>query len=248
MTGKQNIQERDTNLLEISRGDQYRTVNELFERSEPSGIYQSLLIISTLIVSAGLLLNNGSIVIGGMLVTPVLTPILAVALSLAVGNLKIMLRPLKLALTSFIMVIGIAVALSLMLGVPTNTEAFIFEDTIRSTVLYFIVALASGIAATLAWVRKEIADILPGIAIAVSLVPPLALVGIWSIAFEFEHARFFLLIFIFNLLGIVFGSLLVFVLLKFNRVEGQVDEIEEKLEEKDLEKKLAEEIEKEIEQ
>lgn len=229
-------------ILEVTRGDQYRTVNELFERSEPNTTYRSLLIISTFIVSAGLLLNNQAIVIGGMLVTPVLSPILAIALSLAVGNFKVAKRPLKLASISFLTVVGISFALALLLGVPTIPDGFILEDTFRSAVLYFIIAFASGVAATLAWVRKEIADILPGIAIAVSLVPPLSLVGIWASVFHADHVKFYLSIFFFNLIGIILGSLLVFLASKFYRVERQVEEIEAKFEEEDLEKKIAAEI------
>lgn len=239
---------KEDDILTVTRGDQYRTVNELFKRSEPNAIYRSLLIISTFIVSAGLLLNNGAIVIGGMLVTPVLSPILAVALSLAVGNFKVMKRPLKLAATSFLTVLGISFALALVLGVPSSPESFLLEDTFRSAILYFIVATASGVAATLAWVRKEIADILPGIAIAVSLVPPLSLVGIWASVLNGEHVKFFFSIFFFNLIGIILGSLIVFLASQFYRVEKQVDQIEEKLEEEDFEKEIAKEIVKESNQ
>jgi len=78
-------------------------------------------------------------------------------------------------------------------------------------------------AATFAWARRELVDILSGTAIAVSLMPPLSLVGVAIAALNVEVIRFYLLVFIFNVLGVVIGSLIVFSLLKFHQTEKKVE-------------------------
>jgi len=220
---------KNKDILELTKKDQYRTVDELFTRSQAGSIYKVLLVLSTIIVAAGLLLGNSPIVIGGMVITPVLSPILAVALSVAVGKFSASKKPIILAVKSFITVIVISFFLAIFLGVPENSE-LVFANNLRTAILYFTIAITSGVAATLGWARKEIADILPGIAIAVSLVPPLSLVGIWLSALNFANAQFFLFVFLFNLIGIFIGSVIVFIALDFERVEERVEKIEKEQE------------------
>lgn len=236
-------------ILKLTSKDRYKTVDELFERSQPNSVYYSLLILSVFIVACGLLLGNAPIVIGGMLVTPVLTPILVIALGITVGEFKPMLSPALLILRSVLLTIVISGAMAFVFGV-TELEAPFVND-LRTAILYFIVALASGIAATFAWARKEVMNILPGISIAVSLVPPLSLIGIHFGVFDFETARFYLLIFLFNFVGILMGGLIVFSLLKFQASSWKVHKKIEEIEAMESEKKatkMAEKAEKKLDQ
>jgi uncharacterized membrane protein len=94
----------------------------------------------------------------------------------------------------------------------------------RAAVLYFIVALCAGAAGTFAFAHKKTSDIMPGIAVAVSLVPPLVLIGISLAALNFELTRFSFLVFVLNTIGIIFGGIITFSFMKFHRVEKRVDE------------------------
>lgn len=209
----------------MTRSSQYRTVDELLNESKPSTIYYTLLVLSSVIVACGILLGNPPIIIGGMLVTPMLTPVLSIALSLSTGEPKL-LKPLGILLAkSFGFIVVSSFIIAVILGAPK--EVF-FDNTVRTAILYFIVAIVSGVAATLAWAHKEVSSMLPGIAVAVSLVPPISAVGVWLSVFHFEAARFFFFVFFANLLGIVMGSIVVFSLLKFYKVDKKV---KEKLEE-----------------
>lgn len=215
-------QKNTPNILKVTKSDQYHTAGELLEESQPNSIYYTLLILSSFIVACGLLLDNPSIVIGGMLVTPMLTPVLAVALCISAGEPKPLQRLGILLGKSFLIVVVAAVLMTLVFGLPHSV--LILENSLRTAILYFVVAIVSGVAATFAWVRKEIAAVLPGIAIAVSLVPPIAAVGIWLSALQFETARFYFLVFLFNLFGIVMGSVVVFSLLRFYRADKKIQQ------------------------
>ncbi len=208
------------NDLALSSAAQYRTAQELIERSGAGATYYVLLTISSIIIASGLLLGNATIVIGGMLVTPVLTPLLAIALGLSVGEMPMIQRTSVLLLKSFAIVAAASFLMAIVLG--ASQPAFNLENDIRSAILYFIVALASGAAATIAWTRKELSDILPGVAIAVSLVPPMSLVGIWLSVLNFDAARFYFSVFLLNLFGIIIGSLVIFLMLKFYKTSEKI--------------------------
>jgi len=209
-------------ILDITKADRYRTVEELFERSKPNSSFYTLLILSTLIITSGLLLNNSTIVIGGMLLTPVLTPILLVGLGLSVGELRSMKEVGVLIGKSLLVILVSSFVIALVFGYPQDVYAF--EDTARAALLYFIVAILSGVVGAFAWARKEILDILPGVAIAVSLVPPLSLVGIWVSALDLATARFYFSVFVLNFVGVLLGSLVVFSLLRFSQIRKEVRE------------------------
>jgi len=167
-------------------------------------------------------LGNAAIIIGGMLVTPVLTPVLLISLGIATGEISaIKGAAILLGKSSAILILG-GIILSLVFGSPD--APFILEDTVTTAALYFLVALAAGVAGTFAWARKDVIDIMPGVAIAVSLVPPLVLVGIGIGQGDGVLARSNFLIYLLNLFGIVVGSLIVFSLLQFYKTRGVIEQ------------------------
>jgi uncharacterized hydrophobic protein (TIGR00271 family) len=235
MVSKEKHTDTERDILAIKKKDQYRTVDELIKKSQPSSIYYTLLFLSAFIVTAGILLNNAAIIIGGMLVAPVLTPVLFIALGLNIGELKPIRGAVILTLKSVGIVVLSGLVLSLIFGGPKGD--FGFDNTIATAALYFLVALAAGIAGTFAWARKDIVDIMPGVAIAVSLVPPLSLVGIGISQLSWEIARFNFLVSFFNLIGIIVGSLVVFSLLQFYKTRDTVQKKAAEIENHNTERK-----------
>lgn len=218
MTSNEKQEKSRPDILAIKKSEQYETIGELFKKSQAGSIYYTLLAFSSVIVAAGILLANSPIVIGGMLVAPLLTPILLIALGISVGDLRAIKSSIILVLKSIFIVIGIAFVLSFVFGGSTQ-DIYPFGDSLQVAALYSVVAFISGVAATFAWVRKEVAEILPGVAIAVSLMPPLSVLGLSLVAFSFSVSRLALLTFILNFAGVILGSIVVFSLLKFYKSE-----------------------------
>jgi len=212
----------DGNILDVERQEQYHTVEQLIKRSKPTSVYYTLLLLSSVIISAGLLLNNSTIVIGGMLVTPVMTPILLFSLGISILEFKAMRRAGFLMIVSFLIIVAISWIMAKILGVG-KIDFILSDDPQRTLILYFIVAFSSGIAATLAWSRKELSDVLPGIAISVSLVPPLALIGIFLSITESGLLDLYIWVFFLNLVGMVSGSFIIYSLLKFYQARGELE-------------------------
>jgi uncharacterized hydrophobic protein (TIGR00271 family) len=171
------------------------------------------------------LLANSAILIGGMLITPVLSPILLLALGIVTSKPRLIKKTSFLILKSLALIFVVSFVTGLIFEIPENREFFssvLFNNTMNAAFLYFLVALASGVAATFAWVRKKVKNIMPGISIAISLVPPISLVAIWLANNDPSMARIFLLIFLFNLFGIIMSSMVVFSLLKFYKSEKHI--------------------------
>jgi len=232
----------------ISASEKYRAVDDLISESRSNKDYYSLLVLSSVIIAAGILLANSAILIGGMLVTPVLNPILLIALGIATSKPEALKRTGKTILKSALVIVGISFIAGLIFAVPENSDFYrssLFDNSLRSAFLYFLVAFASGIAATFAWVRKGVTNILPGISIAVSLVPPLSMVGIWLATNDLYLMRYFLFIFLFNMVGIIMGSMIVFSMLGFYKTGFHLGKrIKEEIELEEGSKKLKDIIEK----
>ena len=219
-------------ILKVTKVSQYKTIEELLKKSESNSVYYTLLILSSSIIAIGLLLNNVTIVIGGMLVTPILTPILVIALGLSTGQTKTISYFSYLVFKSIMIIVGISLLFTIFFKYSVNLSSdnnliYGFIDSTKTGLLYFIVALVSGVAATLAWVRRETNDILPGVAIAVALVPPWGDFGIGVGIFKGDIISSSALIFIANFIGVIIGSMTVFSLLKFyktgEKLEKEVD-------------------------
>lgn len=189
----------------------------LWRSAESSSNYYLLLFLSGAIATFGLLAGSSATVIGAMIVAPLMGPITGIAFALVMANRRLLKRAsLSVALGS-LLTIGTAA----IIAKSTGIEALTGEIAARTqpTLLDLGVALAAGAAGALAKSRRGIADALPGVAIAVALVPPLSVVGI-GIAFGsmtvFGGA---LLLFLTNLVGIIFSGEIVFLALRYGSVQ-----------------------------
>lgn len=225
------------NDLRLTKKQQTKIVDELIGKSRPSSPYNMLLFSSAIIIASGLLMDNMAIVIGGMLVTPLLTPVLSLALGVSVGEMQLVARSFRITLTSLAIVVILGTVFGMLFQIDL-VKNVVLNQVIRSgseiPILYMIVALTAGGIGTFAWVNEDIHESLPGIVIAVSLFPPLSALGIGLGLASFDLMRNAFLIFILNLGGIFFGSLVAFNFMNFYRAKSEAHKqilIEEKEEE-----------------
>ena len=157
--------------------------------------FYTLLVLSTMIATVGLMLDSTAVVIGAMLLSPLMTPILAIAAAIVMGwPVRAGRNMLRVAIAT-LFVFAIAYLLPLLSGFPRglhHAEEFSHEIIARTNpnIGDLLVALCAGTAAAYMMVRKEALSALPGVAIAVALVPPLCVSGIlayieaWDLAWE----------------------------------------------------------------
>lgn len=177
-----------------------------------------LLVLASAIASFGLLGDSVAAVIGAMIVAPLMLPIMGLAFSISLGDRPRILNSLLVSLAG----IAIAVAVGFLLTLPVAGllhPQSIPQIMVRTAphLLDLMAALATGVAGAFALSRRDVSDTLPGVAIAVSLVPPLANVGILLAFREPTLATGSLLLFLTNYVAILITGALVFALMGFRQ-------------------------------
>ena len=166
-----------------------------------------LLGLAVIIATMGLLGDSTATVIGAMIVAPLMTPIMATAAALVTGRLDRAATSALLVLAGVAGVVGLAWTIGrLYTGViDFGTNGQLAART-APRLIDLIAALASGAAGAFCLSREDIADSLPGVAIAISLVPPLCVVGLALSIGEWGAAGGALLLFVTNVLAILLAG------------------------------------------
>lgn len=214
-------------------------LTELINQSSPRKSFFVMISLSIIMSTFGLLLNSTTIVIGSMLIAPLLYPILSFSLGIVILDFKLTLRSVYTLIQSFIVGILLSVITTLFflwrnIDLP---EQILVQNF--SHLDFFLVAFVAGLAATFALVKPGLNERLPGVAIAVALIPPLATIGIGLVTNPLL-AENSITIFFLNVLGIVISSALVFLISNIIEHKKTVqkavkkEEKELKLEEKNI--------------
>lgn len=158
-----------TQELDLSAGD---------SRSKLSAFW-TMLTLSAVIASAGVLSDSTATVIGAMIIAPLSTPIMGMALGIAKRRAPDVTRAGLYVLLGSVLVIAIGVVFTIFVP-PTYDLLGNSQISGRTSpgFLDLIAAIATGFAGAVALARRDVAAVLPGVAIAISLVPPLAVVGV----------------------------------------------------------------------
>jgi uncharacterized hydrophobic protein (TIGR00271 family) len=179
------------------------------DRPAKTTAFWALLVCSSIIASIGVLQNSTATVIGAMVIAPLGTPIYGVAAALVAG---VAVGPVARRLLLGIVVaiaLGAACEIALLEVFPIDSNDQVLSRTSPSMPDLFV-ALATGTAGALALVRRDISPALPGVAIAISLVPPLSVAGICLSSGNADLALGALVLFGTNLVAIVGAGLVVF--------------------------------------
>lgn len=170
--------------------------------------FSIMLGLSVAVAVMGLSADSSSVVIGAMLIAPLMTPVLTFAAAVGLG------LPQRAAQAGFLVLLGSAASVMLawlLAGLlPEVTIGAEILGRTKPDVRDLIVAVAAGAAGAYATAREDISAALPGVAVAVALVPPLAATGVLLQDGQTELARGSGLLFIVNLLAIFVAALLVF--------------------------------------
>ncbi len=184
-----------------------------------------LLLLAAVIASAGVIGNSTATVIGAMIVAPLMTPILGTMLAIVLADRLNLVRSVALVLTGAIAVIGIAYLLGLFIAVPVLAEDNSqVAARVSPRLIDLVAALATGAVGSFALTRSDVSDTLPGVAIAISLVPPLAVVGLALESGAPDQAAGALLLFLTNVSAILASGIVVMGLYRvFEHRERLVD-------------------------
>jgi uncharacterized hydrophobic protein (TIGR00271 family) len=179
-----------------------------------------LLLLASVIATYGVLSSSVATVIGAMIVAPLMGPIMAMAAAVVMGSTQRALRSLALVALGVFAVILLSMALTWL--VPDVSISFTENAEIASRIspglIALLTALAAGAAGAYITAREEIADSMGGVAIAISLVPPLCVVGISINQGRWDAALGALTLFLTNFLAILLAGGVTFVLVGLGRL------------------------------
>ncbi|MDP7477089.1 MAG: TIGR00341 family protein [Candidatus Peribacteraceae bacterium] len=218
---------RDASLLEASNKERHDAIERLISQGTFHSGYYLLLLLATLIVTPGLLLDNVAVIIGGMILAPLLIPLLSISLSLVSGNTTGFFRSIRLLIFSIILTVITSAGLTLVLAEAGLVVNWIPERI--NTGVYIFIAFCSGVAAAFAWVKENLSSSVAGVAVAVSLLPPLCAVGIGLALWQPILMHNSLVLFLANLVGICMAGFLVFWILGFINSAGEEQKVIDKV-------------------
>lgn len=209
---------RDRFNLDDDKASEEEVRDNIRKGVEFRGTNLWVLIFAIFIASIGLNVNSTAVIIGAMLVSPLMGPIMGVGLALGVNNFDLMKRSLR------------SLGLAVMVGLVTSTLYFWISplSTAQSellarttpTIYDVLIAFFGGLAGIVAQSRKDrISTVIPGVAIATALMPPLCTAGFGLARGDlgFFIGAFYL--FFINAVFIAVGTYIIVRFLKYKKVE-----------------------------
>ena len=178
-----------------------------------------LIALASVIAAAGVAADSTATVIGAMIVAPLMTPILGTMLSVVLADRRNLIRSLLLVAGGGL----VAIAIGWLAGLVVVNEVIAEANSqvasrVHPRLVDLIAALATGAVGSVALVRSDISDTLPGVAIAISLVPPLSVVGFTLQAGKPDQALGAALLFMTNAAAILGSGTVVMALYGVHRL------------------------------
>jgi uncharacterized hydrophobic protein (TIGR00271 family) len=154
----------------------HETYYDLTERARIDLDFLMLTVSAAVICALGFRMNNAAVIVGAMVISPLLFPVICVA----VATYRADWRALTRAAITFAIGILAAIAAAVVVGLfhATDFRSEIVDRISASRTDYFFVAFFSGLAGTYAFFSPKIHEAVAGIAISVALMPPVVMLGI----------------------------------------------------------------------
>ncbi|MEL7342929.1 MAG: TIGR00341 family protein, partial [Bacteroidota bacterium] len=155
--------------------DVKKTIDSIRKGVEIRGYNVWILACAAMLASIGLDRNSSAVIIGAMLISPLMSPILGIGLSMGINDREYLVLSLK----NFAIAMSASILVSMLYFMATPLGAATEEILARTQpdTLDVLVAIFGGIAGIVAVSRKEITNAIPGVAIATALMPPLCVTG-----------------------------------------------------------------------
>ena len=208
---KKNFEKKFSIRLTAER--KQKLAESIVENAHVWRLYWIQLIVACMLATLWLLMNSIPVVIWSMLVSPIMTPIQTFAFAVINWKKHMYINSLKVLLLSILVAVPSSFLICYVIPFSWITEQVLLRAT--PTVVDWIVAILSWIIAFIFLSDEKLETSIVWIAIAVSLMPPLAAVWIWLHFMNWSVAQWSFLLFITNLVWILVVGILIFYLFWF---------------------------------
>lgn len=161
--------------LETDKADELETIEYMKKAVEFKGPNLWILIFAIFIASIGLNVNSTAVIIGAMLISPLMSPILGIGMSVAINDLDFLKKSFKNLMVATLFSVA-ASTIYFAISPLSDAQSELLART-NPTIWDVLIALFGGLAGIVAGSRKEKSNAIPGVAIATALMPPLCTAG-----------------------------------------------------------------------
>lgn len=194
-------------LIQARRGvDHDDTARSVYENGGLSARYMMMIVIAAAIAMLGMMMNAPVVVIGAMLVSPMMGPIMALGFSLALLDWEELKRSLIALSVGVLAVFGVALLLTLLSPLKEPTAEVLSRT--RPNFFDLLIAIFSGVAGAYAVIKAR-GDTIIGVAIATALLPPVCAVGFGVATGDLRIAAGGFFLFMTNMVAIAFSATVV---------------------------------------
>lgn len=219
----------------LTEQDKSEAIKNLVEHSSPRQEFFLMMVLSSVMAALGVILDSSAIIIGSMLIAPLLYPILSLSLGIVIADGKVISRSFWTIIKSVFLAVLFAAVIALFFAPTQYASNPELLSRTEPSLAFAAVAVIAGMAASFALVKPQLSETLPGIAISVALIPPVAVMGIALSKMNFIMFRNSFLVFFVNIVGIIFANMIVFSMMNLYVKKKRVVE-EVKKDEKIIEK------------
>jgi uncharacterized hydrophobic protein (TIGR00271 family) len=194
--------------------DDFETIHQNMEKDVTfKGTNLWILVFAIFVASVGLNVNSTAVIIGAMLISPLMGPINVMGYSIATYNFDLFRRAIKNF--SFAVISGLITSTLYFTISPVSTAHSELLARTTPTIYDVLIALLGGLAGIVAASSKKKGNVIPGVAIATALMPPLCTAGYGLATGQITFFFGALYLFTINTVFIALAALIVSQLLKF---------------------------------
>ena len=193
---------------------QKKVYSEIKESAKGDFDFFVLTIFSGIIITLGLVVDSSAVVIGGMLLAPLVWPILALSLGIVKGRSKLIQDSSFTLLKSTLLIFVIAV----IIGIISPSYALKgteFLSRTSPTIFELFIALAAGFVGAFVIAYPKIGAAIAGVVVAAALVPPIAVMGISVSHGNISLAGGAFILYLSNLIAVTFSASVLFFVARF---------------------------------
>jgi|KBSSwiStaDraftv2_1062776.scaffolds.fasta_scaffold86143_3 uncharacterized hydrophobic protein (TIGR00271 family) len=207
-----------TNLFDKFRlGNEKEALQNVIDNIDNSVVFRGtnlwVLICAIFIASLGLNINSTAVIIGAMLISPLMGPIMGIGLGMGIGDIAMLRKSAHNYLIATIVALATS-TLFFLLSPLSQAHSEILART-SPTIYDVLIALFGGFAGIIATSSKQKGNVIPGVAIATALMPPLCTAGYGMATFQLQYFVGAFYLYIINTVFIAWATLIIVRILHF---------------------------------
>jgi uncharacterized hydrophobic protein (TIGR00271 family) len=202
---------------------QEKVYNQIKESAKGDFDFYLMSLFAGIVITLGIIIDSAAVVIGGMLIAPLVWPILGMALGIVRGRTMLMQSSLITILKATVIIIAIALIIGLIAPevVIENKE---FASRTSPTLMELLIGLAAGFIGAFIISYPKMGSAISGVVVAAAIVPPVATVGLSIARGDFSASAGAFLLFLSNLIAITFAATILFLISNFRATSEMAEE------------------------